>query len=176
MIAHMAPGTYQVTTPQGYILTLRVYNSGAFAVRQGDGTLSPSGNFYVKADGKLGYRLVHSLLTGGGEGTIIARALEQLINRRLTVLLLEKPAICFNDLPTVLREKAEQLAELNKQLELQFEAEGAASYMLGFEYEGIFVVDPFLCENTLEKVDPVAYYGQAFINSIFCLGREGGNE
>ena len=41
------------------------------------------------------------------------------------------------------------------------------SKCVSFDYKGVTIVDPFMDESCTNDVDPVKYYGDAFLNSDF---------
>ena len=38
---------------------------------------------------------------------------------------------------------------------------------VSFDFKGVAIIDPFMDESSTQEVDPVKYYGDAFLNSDF---------
>lgn len=57
---------------------------------------------------------------------------------------------------------AELLANTNNEIML-----GSEEPIVYFEFEGVAIHDPFTEESGRFEVDPVEYYGEAFLNSAF---------
>ena len=55
----------------------------------------------------------------------------------------------------------------NLQLHIQGFATEPYEGEISFEFEGFDIVHPMLEESGMYKVDPVEYYGEAFLNSRF---------
>ena len=41
--------------------------------------------------------------------------------------------------------------------------------IMGFEYQGMHIINPFITECGRFNVNPVDYYGEAFLQSEFCI-------
>ena len=65
----------------------------------------------------------------------------------------------------------EQLSRIkevgDKQLQIFDETGEYPEDAIMFEFEGIDIINPFLDEMGTDEVDPVEYYGEAFLNSDF---------
>jgi hypothetical protein len=70
----------------------------------------------------------------------------------------------FTQLPKETRERVIALAQANRALPY---AERFSSPN-GFNFEGVWVTDPFMDETGTRTVDPVQYYGDCFLLSVFC--------
>lgn len=51
--------------------------------------------------------------------------------------------------------------------EMMFSGQGVSSNILGFYWNEIFIVQPFLDDVGDEEVDPIEFYGETFLNSDF---------
>ena len=55
----------------------------------------------------------------------------------------------------------------DKNMRLLEKNPGDYSKCVSFDYNGVTIVDPFMDESCTKDVDPVKYYGDAFLNSDF---------
>lgn len=66
------------------------------------------------------------------------------------------------------KQKIEQATEIAKRQRDYFNANGTyPKGFVSFEFKGIDIIDPFHDEQGMGEVDPVAYYGDAFLKSAF---------
>lgn len=80
--------------------------------------------------------------------------------------LVTRKILTFEDLPENIKHRIFQIVELNNHLMSQ-DLTPPVSFN-GADDPSISVHDPFYDESGRDPVDPVLYYGQAFLDSAFC--------
>lgn len=63
--------------------------------------------------------------------------------------------------------RAKEIANNNNKVWEQAEGRDVTDQMITFEFNDVTIFDPFVDESGRFDVDPISYYGSAFLNSKF---------